>query len=1129
MCASKTHFLHFCNVNSLRKRRSDIRTFLSSKPQASVLALCETKTTEPSPFSIKVPGYIPINCPFTRQSSGIVLYVLRSLTFSVLPNFPLSCPDGSMLVCVEICLSPVLVVRLAVVYVHPNAPTSVIANFMSALAALKHPAKPLLVLGDFNARMESVGDSVTSPKGSMLESKCDEHGFSVLNGTCCFGVCTREESILDLALTTAPDLFTLSIDKISLCSDHDALTVSVCTDSDDAHAGDDVLRWDVKNADWEGFEFACHLAFTPTSDALIARLDSLRDPIEAQQVLDAATAELVETFNQAASQYVSKASLKEFTIKRQALLRSLLNRWHALRRRARRARRTLVSIPLNEEAKRQLAASRVRLLEEQTTSARCQYEAADKLTAERDWLNICRAVEGVPPHKAIKAFMRTVPSSNMPLNSITRKAIDDLPANIIQSLDNMAEFYSEVMSPKPIPDWSAGPRPAPQRGGSLFDFQVEECISSDEPLTPCPELDVPIAIEEVYRALKGLGSSTAPGPDEIPSLFLKKSPPVVRNILTAMFSASWRCGVLPRSWRHANSFCLYKNGNRSDPSSYRIISITSIISRAFERIVKERLTSFLEKRSFFAVDQAGFRHALSTLDHIYLLRRDTLNAMRRGKQLPTIFLDIIKAFDRVPHDKLLYKLFKHAGITGKAWAWLRSFLSDRTFCITQGSLRSKMVSASAGVPQGAVLSPLLFIIYINDIVKDNLSGVHESLFADDIAAWPPGLRYMLRSQYKDLRHYLAFISDWSRKWLLSFSVKKSALVVFSHKRYLCPEPKPLLRLRGKVLPMPSFYKYLGHSLDADGGYRTHFHAVLQKVRLTAYYIGRVTSRNNMPSPITIYRIVKTVLLPQATYGEALIPFSASFAKKLTQIIAHPLRKSLGLSRTSSAARVLWEFGLYDVHTMHLKHVISFALRSQRSLDANVALASELARDMQNHVDLPSARYCLPLTHIVRDALAQVGLNELPKDKAALKLALDAHATKRWLTSAKPHHQALKPTLPLPSYLHVDSKPAVSIRARIRLSCALSFDKLLLYKKRDTATCDFCGIDGTIEHLLMGCPRFDLQRMQCIDALLALSPPVELSMNLLKGLEPVNSTPRLHKQCLGITATFLVAVSNIHFL
>src|SRR6185312_12383504 len=75
----------------------------------------------------------------------------------------------------------------------------------------------------------------------------------------------------------------------------------------------------------------------------------------------------------------------------------------------------------------------------------------------------------------------------------------------------------EVMSPKPIPDWSAGPRPAPQRGGSLFDFQVEECISSDEPLTPCPELDVPIAIEGVYRALKGLGSSTAPGPDGISS------------------------------------------------------------------------------------------------------------------------------------------------------------------------------------------------------------------------------------------------------------------------------------------------------------------------------------------------------------------------------------------------------------------------------------------------------------------------------------------------------------------------------------------------------------------------------------------------------------------------------------
>src|SRR5579871_2859313 len=111
-------------------------------------------------------------------------------------------------------------------------------------------------------------------------------------------------------------------------------------------------------------------------------------------------------------------------------------------------------------------------------------------------------------------------------------------------------------------------------------------------LLPMLFLIPPISLEEVYRAIKGLGGSTAPGPDDVPSLFLKKSPPTVKEILTALFAASWRCGVLAHDWTHAHSFCLYKKGHRSDPSSYRLISITSIIIRTFERIVKERITSF---------------------------------------------------------------------------------------------------------------------------------------------------------------------------------------------------------------------------------------------------------------------------------------------------------------------------------------------------------------------------------------------------------------------------------------------------------------------------------------------------------------------------------------------------------
>jgi len=158
--------------------------------------------------------------------------------------------------------------------------------------------------------------------------------------------------------------------------------------------------------------------------------------------------------------------------------------------------------------------------------------------------------------------------------------------------------------------------------------------------------------------------------------------------------------------------------------------------RAFERMVKERLTVHLEELSFFHPSQAGFRSGLSTVDHIYQLQRAIRHAVHQRKRLPVVFLDIVKAFDRVSHKLLLYKLRYHAHVSGKAWCWLEAFLSDREFRITQGAYASEFFPVSAGVPQGCVLSPLLFIIFINDLASTGTLRMLLAMFADDVAAWP---------------------------------------------------------------------------------------------------------------------------------------------------------------------------------------------------------------------------------------------------------------------------------------------------------------------------------------------------------------------------------------------------------
>jgi hypothetical protein len=533
--------------------------------------------------------------------------------------------------------------------------------------------------------------------------------------------------------------------------------------------------------------------------------------------------------------------------------------------------------------------------------------------------------------------------------------------------------------------------------------------------------------------------------------------------------------------------------------------------------------------SFFALTQAGFRQSLSTVDHLYLLQRAIRDALRKKRQLPVVFLDIVKAFDRVPHDRLLYKLCKQAGITGKAWIWLQAFLSNRSFRVTQGAYRSSFVSASAGVPQGAVLSPLLFIIYINDLALNCPLRIHQSMFADDVAAWPVLQRYDQRVQYSELNDFVGFVSAWSEKWLLHFSPDKSALVTFHHRtpaRAPKPSTLPFKLCSGKLVVQDS-YKYLGHLLHRSSRFNDHLAAIVQKARLTAYYIGRVTSRTSLPSPSTICRIVKAVLIPQITYGFAFLDLTRAFCDKITQVIAAPLRKALGLPIAASGRRVLWEYGLYDVETLHLKHGIAALMRSQRCLKRGVALAGSLASDFDGLQSIKSAKYCRPRARQVQEMLTSLGLARVPADPSELKTALDARSRVQYMGSVLPKVLALKPQLPQLPYLTLDSKPAVCIRARVRLGVALSFDKLHRYRKRDDDLCDHCGrvTRGTVMHLLLACPHFQTARAICEAALAADG--FALSLDVLCGLLPSHTRKKLIKRVHDATAVFLLQVSKRH--
>jgi hypothetical protein len=730
--------------------------------------------------------------------------------------------------------------------------------------------------------------------------------MTLLNRRDSFGIPTRDLSIIDLAITNRPDIFSLRLSSIDLSSDHTPLSI-YCDLQAQIDATKPLPKWNSSRANWEQFDHICDQRFHQVYDQVTDVLGHMCVD-DKHDCIDQAAKLVVSAFNSVASQTIPiSLSPQQNTYKPNNTLIALNheyvcahNKYKRLKQRIKR--RTVAGADCNDL---QNALAKV---SSSLATAKAKWDAKSKFVSDDEWEELCRQVETTNRRVAWKLWHRTLPSSNLPLNAVTAHKDDTIPSSTVTALNTMATCTSLITSSAPLFDWNNRAPPPRRSHKSIRDLEEElhRTLQNDIHLHD-HSLNRPITLEEVKRACKQGNPKTAPGPDHLPASFLRHCPMIVHQTLRILFAASWEHGVLSDSWKTADAFCIYKKSHRSDPSSYRVISITSIIIRTFERIVKERITKFLEASCFFHPSQAGFRSSLSTMDHIYQLQRAIFTAIHKRKRLPTVFLDIIKAFDRVPHDRLLYKLYVHAGISGKAWGWLQDFLSNRTFRITQGSLSSRRVPATAGVPQGAVLSPLLFIIFINDLALIPDLQMSLAMFADDVAAWPTVLTMNVRSQFKQMRLFLQHVSKWSMLWGLEFSFSKTNIVTFTRKRTQYKH-KPL-RLCNKPLSYVSSYKYLGIHLDVKGGSSTHIKALLAKSRHTAYFIGRLSNRVRGPSPLTICRLVKAVLIPQITYAFSFLSLPVFVLNSINQIIATPLRKALGFNKHTSALRTLWEFGI----------------------------------------------------------------------------------------------------------------------------------------------------------------------------------------------------------------------------
>ena len=271
-------------------------------------------------------------------------------------------------------------------------------------------------------------------------------------------------------------------------------------------------------------------------------------------------------------------------------------------------------------------------------------------------------------------------------------------------------------------------------------FQSVFTRDSDAEIPPLfgdasPEMpDFAITTSGVQKLLDGVKPNKASGPDGIPCRFLKELSVELAPVVAKLFSQSLNSGHLPQDWLRANVAPIYKKSNRHKAENYRPVSLTCVLCKLLEHIVCKHVMTHLESHNILSEVQHGFRKEHSCESQLLVTLHDLMRYYDQKTQTDVAVLDFSKAFDTVPHHKLLAKL-DHYGIRGKAHAWIAAFLKGRTQKVVVDGVSSDAVDVVSGVPQGTVLGPILFLIHINDLPSHVKSTVR--LFADDCLLYRP--------------------------------------------------------------------------------------------------------------------------------------------------------------------------------------------------------------------------------------------------------------------------------------------------------------------------------------------------------------------------------------------------------
>ena len=361
--------------------------------------------------------------------------------------------------------------------------------------------------------------------------------------------------------------------------------------------------------------------------------------------------------------------------------------------------------------------------------------------------------------------------------------------------------------------------------------------------------DIDITFDKVKHQLESLNCFKSFGPDGVHPKLLKSlaNDSSFVEAVVKLFRECTDSGVLPKVWKSASVSALFKSGSKTDPLNYRPVSLTCILCKVYEKILRDDILAFVENK--ISPHQHGFVKGKSCLTNMLETMDYVMDLLEQGIPVDLLYFDFKKAFDTVPHNRLLLKL-ECLGISGKVLDVIKDFLEDRTFRVSVQGKFSSLKNILSGIPQGSILGPLLFILFINDLPDCLKSTV--KIFADD-------LKLIADLSDKNMvDNDLKLLEDWERKWLLEFNVNKCKVLHFNfngneHLDYA---------LKGSELRKTDQEKDLGVLTSGNLLWNDQIESCISKANQMLCWIARnLISREKT----LMLRIYKTLIRPHLEY------------------------------------------------------------------------------------------------------------------------------------------------------------------------------------------------------------------------------------------------------------------------